>query len=136
MKPYNRNKIHFVLILCCTVVQLAIAQSGVSRIIPIEETKKLKAIRNEIGSIKNLDTLYEDRKHKNGLPYHFYIPKHLKAGMKYPMVIFLHGYTDLTIDTHKGFSQGCLVAARDSKRTSAHSFRPAESEETGQLVKR
>ena len=106
MKPYNRNKIHFVLILCCTVVQLAIAQSGVSRIIPIEETKKLKAIRNEIGSIKNLDTLYEDRKHKNGLPYHFYIPKHLKAGMKYPMVIFLHGYTDLTIDTHKGFPKG------------------------------
>ena len=87
-------------------MQLAIAQSGVSRIIPIEETKKLKAIRNEIGSIKNLDTLYEDRKHKNGLPYHFYIPKHLKAGMKYPMVIFLHGYTDLTIDTHKGFPKG------------------------------
>ena len=106
MKPYIRNKIHFALIFCCTVVQLAIAQSGVSRIIPIEETKKLKAIRNEIGSIKNLDTLYEDRKHKNGLPYHFYIPKHLNAGMKYPMVIFLHGYTDLTIDTHKGFPKG------------------------------
>ena len=106
MKPYIRNKIHFALILCCTVVQLAIAQSGVSRIIPIEETKKLKAIRNEIGSIKNLDTLYEDRKHKNGLPYHLYIPKHLNAGMKYPMVIFLHGYTDLTIDTHKGFPKG------------------------------
>ena len=106
MKPYDRNKIHFALILCCAVVQLAIAQSGVSRIIPIEETKKLKAIRNEIGSIKNLDTLYKDRKHKNGLPYHFYIPKHLKAGVKYPMVIFLHGYTDLTIDTHKGFPKG------------------------------
>jgi predicted peptidase len=87
-------------------VQLAIAQIGVSRIIPVEETKKLKAIRNEIGSIKNLDALYEDRKHKNGLPYHFYVPKHLKAGVKYPVVIFLHGYTDLTIDTHKGFPKG------------------------------
>ena len=26
--------------------------------------------------------------------------------MKYPMVIFLHGYTDLTIHTHKGFPKG------------------------------
>lgn len=100
------NKVHFTLILCCTVVQLAIAQTDVSRIIPVEETKKLKAIRNEIGSIKNLDTLYEDRKHKNGLPYHIYVPKHLKAGVKYPVVTFLHGYTDLTIDTHKGFPKG------------------------------
>ena len=106
MKLYTRNKIHFALIFCCTVVQLSIAQSVVSRIIPIEETNKLKAIRNEIGSINNLDTLYEDRKHKNGLPYHFYVPKHLKAGVKYPMVIFLHGYTDLTIDTHQGFPKG------------------------------
>ena len=105
-KLYTRNKILIALILCCTIVQLAIAQSGVSRIIPKEETKKLKAIRNEIGSIKNLDTLNEDRKHKNGLPYHFYVPNHLKAGVKYPMVIFLHGYTDLTIDTHKGFPKG------------------------------
>ena len=88
------------------MVQLAIAQTGVSRIIPVEETKKLKAIRNEIGSIKNLDTLYEDRKHKNGLPYHFYVPRHLKSGVKYPVVTFLHGYTDLTIDTHKGFPKG------------------------------
>ena len=48
MKAYDRNKIHFALILCYTVVQLTIVQSGVSRIIPIEETKKLKAIRNEI----------------------------------------------------------------------------------------
>ena len=100
------NKVHFALILCCTVVQLAIAQADVSRIIPVEETKKLKAIRNEIGSIKNLDTLYEDWKHKNGLPYHIYVPKHLKAGVKYPVVTFLHGYTDLTIDTHKGFPKG------------------------------
>ena len=105
-KRYVRNKVHLALIFSCTVVQPAIAQSGVSRIIPVEETKKLKAIRNEIGSIKNLDTLYEDRKHKNGLPYHFYVPKHLKSGVKYPVVTFLHGYTDLTIDTHKGFPKG------------------------------
>ena len=66
-KHCARNKVHLALILCCATVQLAIAQIGVSRIIPVEETKKLKAIRNEIGSIKNLDALYEDRKHKNGL---------------------------------------------------------------------
>ena len=124
MKPYDRNKIHFALILCCAVVQLAIAQSGVSRIIPTEETKKLKAIRNEIGSIKNLDTLYEDRKHKNGLPYHFYIPKHLKAGVKYPMVIFLHGYTDLTIDTHKGFPKGVWSLPKIQKEHSHILFVP------------
>ena len=105
-KYYTRNKFHLALLLCCTTVQLAIAQTGVSRIIPAEETKRLKGIRNEIGTIKNLGTLYEDRKHKNGLPYHFYIPKHLKAGVKYPVVTFLHGYTDLTINTHKGFPKG------------------------------
>lgn len=79
---------------------------GVSRIISVKETNKLKVIRNEIGAIKNLDTLYEDRKHKNGLPYHVYVPKHLKPGANYPLVTFLHGYTDLTIDTHKGFPKG------------------------------
>lgn len=79
---------------------------GISRIIPVEATQQLKAIRDEIGAIQNLETLYEDRKHKNGLPYHIYVPKHLKAGVKYPMVMFLHGYTDLTIDTHKGFPKG------------------------------
>ena len=105
-KHYARNKTYFALILCCTVVQLAIAQTGVSRIIHIEETQKLKAVRDKIGSIENLDSLYKDRKHKSGLPYHFYVPKHLKAGVKYPVVTFLHGYTDLTIDTHKGFPKG------------------------------
>jgi predicted peptidase len=79
---------------------------GVSRIISVEETNKLKAIRDKIGEIKNLDTLYEDRTHRNGLPYHVYIPKDLKSNVKYPMVIFLHGFTDLTIDTHKGFPKG------------------------------
>ena len=79
---------------------------GVSRVISVEETKKLKAIRDEIGEIKGLESLYEDRTHSNGLPYHVYIPKKLKAAVEYPMVTFLHGYTDLTIDTHKGFPKG------------------------------
>jgi predicted peptidase len=79
---------------------------GVFRIIAIEEVKKLKAIRDKIGEIRNLETLYEDRMHKSGLPYHLYVPKQLNAGKEYPMVTFLHGYTDLTIDTHKGFPKG------------------------------
>jgi predicted peptidase len=79
---------------------------GVSKIIPVEDTNKLKAVRDEIGEIKNLDKLYEDRTHKNGLPYHVYVPKTLKPGVAYPLVTFLHGYTDLTIDTHKGFPKG------------------------------
>jgi predicted peptidase len=79
---------------------------GVSRIISVEETNKLKAIRDEIGEIKDLDQLYEDRTHKNSLPYHVYVPKNLKSNVKYPLVTFLHGFTDLTIDTHKGFPKG------------------------------
>ncbi|MBT3199454.1 MAG: hypothetical protein HN350_06015 [Phycisphaerales bacterium] len=70
------------------------------------QIRKLKAIRNSYGSISNLDKLYTDRTHKNSLPYHIYVPKGLKPGKKYPMVTFLHGYSDLTIDTHKGFPKG------------------------------
>jgi len=76
------------------------------KIIAPEQTRKLKAVRNSYGAIKGLAALYTDRKHKNGLPYHIYVPKKLKAGVKYPMVTFLHGYSDLTIDTHKGFPKG------------------------------
>ena len=79
---------------------------GVSRIISVEETAKLKAIRDRIGAITNLDTLYENRTHANGLPYHLYVPRNLEVGVKYPLVVFLHGSTDLTIDTHKGFPKG------------------------------
>jgi predicted peptidase len=79
---------------------------GVSRIISVEETKKLKAIRDEIGEIKGLGELYQDRTHENGLPFHVYVPEALEPGVKYPMVTFLHGHTDLTIDTHKGFPKG------------------------------
>jgi predicted peptidase len=87
----------------------AIAQDSApagTQIISVEQTKELKTIRDKIGEIKGLDKLYEDRTHANGLPYHIYIPKNLKPGVKYPMVTFLHGHTDLTIDTHKGFPKG------------------------------
>jgi len=36
---------------------------------------KLKAIRDSYGSISNLDSLYKNRTHPNGLPYHIYVPK-------------------------------------------------------------
>jgi len=71
-----------------------------------KQIQALKAIRDAYGSIPNLDSIYEDRTHTNGLPYHIYVPKDLKPGKKYPLVTFLHGYSDLTIDTHKGFPKG------------------------------
>lgn len=71
-----------------------------------KQTEQLLAIRDSIGSIPNLDSLYEDRIHSNGLPYHIYVPKNLNAGENYPLVTFLHGYSDLTIDTHEGFPKG------------------------------
>ncbi len=70
------------------------------------QTQKLKTVRDSLGSIPKLDSLYEDRTHTNGLPYHIHVPKSLKAGKKYPLVTFLHGYSDLTLDTHKGFPKG------------------------------
>jgi len=75
-------------------------------VISRKQTEQLLAIRDSIGSIPNLDLLYEDRIHSNGLPYHIYVPKNLKNGEKYPLVTFLHGYSDLTIDTHEGFPKG------------------------------
>ena len=96
-------------ILLVSVIAVSAAEPdgpGVSKVVPVEQTAKLKAIRDEIGEIKGLDQLYADRKHPNGLPYHVYVPKSLKPGVKYPMVTFLHGHTDLTIDTHKGFPKG------------------------------
>ena len=79
---------------------------GVSRVIPVEETAKLKAVRDGIGEIKGLDALYTDHRHANGMVYHTHVPKTLKPGTSYPVVIFLHGHTDLTLDTHKGFPKG------------------------------
>jgi predicted peptidase len=70
------------------------------------QIQKLLDIRDSYGSIPNLDSLYEDRINSNGLPYHIYFPKALKEGEKYPLVMFLHGYSDLTIDTHEGFPKG------------------------------
>lgn len=73
---------------------------------------KLKAIRDSYGSITNLASLYDDRTHPNGLPYHVYVSDSLKADRYYPLVVFLHGYSDLTIDTHKGFPKGIWTLPR------------------------
>jgi len=75
-------------------------------VISPKQAGQLKAIRDSIGSIDNLDSIYTDRTHPNGLPYHIYVPKSLEKGKKYPLVTFLHGYSDLTIDTHNGFPKG------------------------------
>jgi predicted esterase len=75
-------------------------------IIPQSQWMQLKAIRDSIGAITGLDTLYENRTHPNGMPYHIYIPKNLQPDVDYPLVIFLHGYTDLTLNTHNGFPKG------------------------------
>jgi predicted peptidase len=74
--------------------------------ISTRDSAKLKAIRDSYGSIPDLDKIYENRVHPNGLPYHIYVPRSLKAGKRYPLVLFLHGYSDLTLDTHKGFPKG------------------------------
>ncbi|MFZ1289886.1 MAG: alpha/beta hydrolase-fold protein [Melioribacteraceae bacterium] len=75
-------------------------------VISQEQIQKLLTIRDSYGSIAKLDSLYEDRIDHNGLPYHIYVPKNLKNRENYPLVIFLHGFSDLTIDTHLGFPKG------------------------------
>ena len=75
-------------------------------IIPQSQYQSLIAIRDSIGSITGLDTLYEDRTHSNGMPYHIYIPKNLQASVDYPLVIFLHGFTGIPLDVHNGFPKG------------------------------
>ena len=75
-------------------------------IIGKEQSRRLKAMRDSYGSISNLESIYQDRTHANGLPYHIYVPTDLKPGKAYPLVTFLHGYSDLTLDTHKGFPKG------------------------------
>ena len=75
-------------------------------VIPEREYAKLKAIRDQYGSIDDLDKKYANRRHKNDLLYHIYVSEKLKPGKKYPLVTFLHGYTDLSLDTHKGFPKG------------------------------
>ena len=75
-------------------------------VITQKQVQKLKAVRDSYGSISNLDSLYKDCTHANGLPYHIYVPENLEAGKNYPLVTFLHGYSDLTLNTHKGFPKG------------------------------
>lgn len=75
-------------------------------IIGQDQIQQLLEIRDTYGSIPNLESIYENRLHSNGLPYHIYVPKNLKNGENYPLVIFLHGYSDLIIDTHEGFPKG------------------------------
>ncbi len=75
-------------------------------LISVEQRRRLEKIRDSIGSIRNLDSLYQDRTHPNGLPYHLYVPATLRPGTVYPLVIFLHGWSDVTLDTHKGFPKG------------------------------
>lgn len=71
-----------------------------------EQIQNLLDIRDSYGSISRLDSLYENRIHKNGLPFHIYVPNNLKSGESYPLVTFLHGFSDLKIDTHNGFPKG------------------------------
>ena len=75
-------------------------------LISVERRRQLENIRDSIGSIGNLESLYQHRTNANGLPYHLYVPAALKPGTKYPLVIFLHGWSDHTINTHKGFPKG------------------------------
>jgi predicted peptidase len=71
-----------------------------------ESWRELKAIRDSHGPITNLDSIYEARTHANGLPYHLYVPKSLRPGVSYPLVVFLHGQGDLDLEVHNGYPKG------------------------------
>ena len=90
-------------------------------LISVEQRRRLEKIRDSIGSIRNLDSLYQNRTHPNGLPYHLYVPATLRPGTKYPLVIFLHG----CVGPHHRHAQGIpkrnLVAAAGANETSAYS---------------
>ena len=68
------------------------------KVISVEQVAKLKTIRDSYAPIKGLDKVFKDKTHKNGIPYHIFTPK---VSGKVPLVMFLHGNTDLTIDTPK-----------------------------------
>lgn len=80
-------------------------EQSYTRVEPASWTR-LKAVRDSIGVISNLDSLYEDRTHANGLPYHVYVPASLSTRAAYPLVVFLHGHTDRTLGVHGGFPKG------------------------------
>lgn len=84
---------------------------AVSRDIQYEKVKPaswkaLKSIRDSCAPVPDLDSLYQDRRHPNGLPYHLYVPALLTKGKEYPLVVFLHGHTDLSLRAHGGFPKG------------------------------
>lgn len=95
-----------VLYLSILFVVSSIISCAQYEIIPESQYQQLKTVRDSIGTITGLDTLFEDRLHSNGLPYHIYIPSNLKPGVDYPLVTFLHGWSDLKLDIHDGFPKG------------------------------
>jgi predicted peptidase len=74
--------------------------------IPPESWRQLEVKRDAYAPIVDLETLYDDHTHPNGLPYHLYVPGNIVAGEAYPLVVFLHGMTDTTLGAHRGVPKG------------------------------
>ena len=66
----------------------------------------MKSERDSHKPMPDLVSLYSGSTHPNGLPYHLYVPDSLSAGRAYPLVVFLHGHTDLDLNVHGGFPKG------------------------------
>lgn len=84
--------------------------------IPPESWRELEAVRDSYKPMPDLETIYQDRQHPNGMPYHLYIPPALAAGESYPLVVFLHGHTDLDLNVHNGFPKGVWTLPRVQQR--------------------
>ena len=96
----------FLACVACTNEKTAVTgQYPHEKILP-NAWRALKAVRDSYKPMPDLNSLYEDRKHGNGLPYHVFVPASLVADKAYPLVIFLHGHTDLSLDTHGSFPKG------------------------------
>jgi predicted peptidase len=74
--------------------------------IPPESWRKLEAVRDSYKPMPDLEAIYRRHQHENDLPYHVYIPDSLSAGEAYPLVVFLHGHTDLDLNVHGGIPKG------------------------------